>query len=47
LNDNPEWVHGLGRIAQQHLQGWDTFSGLNTAELALQGALARGMGSKS
>jgi protoporphyrin/coproporphyrin ferrochelatase len=47
LNDNPEWVHGLGRIALQHLQGWDTLSGLNTAELALQGALARGMGSKS
>jgi protoporphyrin/coproporphyrin ferrochelatase len=47
LNDNPEWVRGLGQIAEQHLQGWNTLSGLNTAELAFQGALARGMGSQS
>jgi protoporphyrin/coproporphyrin ferrochelatase len=47
LNDSPEWVRGLGQIAEQHLQGWNTLSGLNTAELALQGALARGMGSQS
>ncbi len=47
LNDSPQWVAGLGQIALQHLAGWDTQSGLNTGELALQANLAAGMGGKA
>ena len=46
LNDSTAWVQALGHIALQHLSGWDTHSGLDTAELALQRTHAADMGAK-
>jgi protoporphyrin/coproporphyrin ferrochelatase len=46
LNDSPEWVSGLGRIAEQHLAGWDTRTGLDTATLATQRALSLALGAQ-
>jgi protoporphyrin/coproporphyrin ferrochelatase len=46
LNDSSEWVRGLGRIAEQHLGGWDTRSGLDAATLATQRAQALALGAQ-
>jgi protoporphyrin/coproporphyrin ferrochelatase len=46
LNDSPEWVRGLGHIAEQHLSGWDTHSGLDAAALATQRAQALALGAQ-
>jgi protoporphyrin/coproporphyrin ferrochelatase len=46
LNDSAAWVRGLGNIALQHLQGWDTESGLNAPELRTQRTQALAMGAK-
>jgi protoporphyrin/coproporphyrin ferrochelatase len=46
LNDSPDWVRGLGRIAEQHLSGWDTRSGLDAAALATQRAQALALGAQ-
>lgn len=47
LNDSAEWVRGLGQIAQQHMSGWDTKSGLDTAALAAQRQHALALGAKT
>jgi protoporphyrin/coproporphyrin ferrochelatase len=44
LNDSLPWVHGLGKIALQHLSGWDTRSGVDMAALAAQRARAIALG---
>jgi protoporphyrin/coproporphyrin ferrochelatase len=44
LNDSVDWVRGLGQIAQKHLSGWDTHTGLDTAALAAQRADALALG---
>jgi protoporphyrin/coproporphyrin ferrochelatase len=46
LNDSAEWVQGLGRIAEQHLAGWDTRSGLDAEQLAMQSQRALKLGAK-
>ena len=44
LNDSPEWMRGLTKVAEQHLAGWNTQRTVNTQELALQQQLAASMG---
>jgi protoporphyrin/coproporphyrin ferrochelatase len=46
LNDSTEWVRALGHIAQQHLSGWDTKSGMDSATLAAQRVQALELGAK-
>jgi protoporphyrin/coproporphyrin ferrochelatase len=46
LNDSSEWVRGLGKIAEQHLSGWDTKNGQDAEALAAQRARAMALGSK-
>ncbi len=46
LNDNAAWIRALGKIAEQHLSGWDTQTGPDTAELAAQRTQALALGAK-
>jgi protoporphyrin/coproporphyrin ferrochelatase len=46
LNDSVPWVHGLGKVALQHLSGWDTTTGPNTAALDAQRLRALALGAK-
>jgi protoporphyrin/coproporphyrin ferrochelatase len=46
LNDSVPWVHGLGKIALQHLAGWDTTTDTNTAALDAQRLRAQALGAK-
>ena len=46
LNDSPEWMRSLTKVAEQHLAGWDTRGVVNTQELAVQRDLAMAMGAK-
>ena len=36
LNDDPPWIDALGRVAERHLQGWDTCAPDRGDELAQQ-----------
>jgi ferrochelatase len=47
LNDRHEWIAALAGIAAGHLQGWDTRTPPDPAELELQAARALGMGASS
>lgn len=42
LNDSPAWIHALGEIAAQHLQGWPVHAGEDAAVAAQQAAETRG-----
>jgi ferrochelatase len=44
LNDQPEWITALVGIALQHMQGWDTRSTADRAEMQLQRERALALG---
>ncbi|MGA8514833.1 MAG: ferrochelatase [Burkholderiaceae bacterium] len=46
LNDSVPWVHGLGKIALQHLSGWDTRTDQNVPALDAQRQRALALGAK-
>jgi protoporphyrin/coproporphyrin ferrochelatase len=46
LNDSVPWVHGLGKIALQHLSGWDTTTEQNVPALDAQRQRATALGAK-
>ncbi len=47
LNDETEWIHALGHIAQQHLAGWPTQVVPDAAALAAQKQRAMALGAAS
>jgi ferrochelatase len=46
LNDQPQWLDALTALAERHLQGWDTRSADDTAQLALQRERATALGAE-
>ncbi|MCY7316107.1 MAG: ferrochelatase [Rubrivivax sp.] len=44
LNDTPAWIEALARLAERHLQGWDTRRAPDTAGLVLQRERALALG---
>ena len=47
LNDETDWIHALGHIAQQHLAGWPTQAPPDPARLAAQKQRAMALGASS
>ena len=47
LNDETEWIGALGRIAEQHLAGWNTQAVAEARELAAQKQRAMALGAAS
>jgi ferrochelatase len=46
LNDQPQWLDALTRVAERHLQGWDTRAAADEAGLALQRERALALGAE-
>lgn len=46
LNDDPEWIHALGAVAERHLAGWPTKEAPDARELAAQKERALALGAQ-